>query len=274
MLRRWKFGFLRDCIWPSLDPFSPEEQAEEIRKRDARVQDGLNRVAKLREHPVEELDTYVRECEEALRDERERMQSVEGRLTSVLGLTSIAATVSLAILSSAAAQATSLAGILIVLTMVYVASQLLRAVWAAIAGLSRRSFTKLHLNDRLPSPGADPREHLIRIMETSIRRVVDLEGATDEKVSQMSLAHRALQNFLVGVFVLILALAIRAGLPQARMSPEERVVRSLRANPDLIELLRGPRGLRGSPGPRGLQGPQGPQGPPGPPTSAPLPPNR
>jgi hypothetical protein len=268
---RARLNGVRDIVWPSLDPLTPEEEAEERSRIQAWVDAAIEQIRTVRNHPLSEAEFFREECDRALDEERQRMQGVEGRLSGVLGLTSVAATVTLAVLTSQAVQdagrTRSWLSILVLLTMVYATVQLLRAVFAAVKGLTRRGYTKLPLTMRLPAPGADPRDHLIRVLETGVRQVGELQEANNSKVSQMALAHRALENFLGGVLTLVLLLTVRALSVGGGPSVEERVIRELRARPELIELLRGPagpRGRQGDPGPPGDPGPQGPAGSPGP----------
>jgi hypothetical protein len=76
------------------------------------------------------------------------------------------------------------------------------------------------------------------------------------KVEAMDVAHTALRNFVIAVLclsVFVAAAMVRPGVE----SGDRALLAKLRADPSLMEVLRGPEGKPGA------QGPPGPRGPPG-----------
>lgn len=76
----------------------------------------------------------------------------------------------------------------------------------------------------------------------------------------------ALRYFLIALLLVPVVYAVAALLPRDSTTAEE-VIESLRSDPALIQLLRGPQGVAGpsgATGPQGMQGPQGAAGPQGP----------
>lgn len=262
-------SWLIDCFWPSLVPFSPEEEKKEMEKRGRRLEAGLSRVEKMVD--LAELEAAMSDCEDLLESERERRQSVDARLTTVLGLASVAAAISIA---SQVWRGSDLRGSVEAriagLVICYVVLQLLAAVFAAVRGLARRSYLQPGPEDLLPDAGESRIDFIRRKIGSCLRAYDDHATINSGKVEQMALAHRGIQNFLGGMLILIVLLTASSFLWTRKESLEEKVIQKLRSNPDLIELLRGPRGLPGergfpgSMGPRGLQGDPGPAGPPGP----------
>lgn len=259
---------LLDVFWPTLEQWSPERVRLEEERAGERLQADLARVRALASREEEELETYAEEVGRAYEAERERGQSVESRLTSILGLASVAASAVLGLLTFHLGRSTNshptFGNVVAFLLTLYIVLQVLRAVLAAVTGLSRRSYRKLVLEERLPDTEEDRKTHLIRLMETEVKRTHQMDEVVNAKVDQMALAHDSLRNFLWGVAVLAVFLTSRGLLPGTEEPVERRVLRALRADPEMIELLRGHRGAPGPPGPSGPPGPRGNAGPPSP----------
>src|SRR5262249_14124719 len=86
-------SWLADAVWPSIRPLTPDEERAEKRKREERRADDLARVEAMNGLSLEELDAGVDECRALFETEQGRGQSVEARLTSIIGLASVAAAV-------------------------------------------------------------------------------------------------------------------------------------------------------------------------------------
>ena len=84
---------------------------------------------------------------------------------------------------------------------------------------------------------------------------------TDFNVDVFRAARRSL---LLGLLCLVAVAAFGGLLGPSSQSDEDRLIRRLRSEPDVIELLRGPRGTTGKTGPSGLRGERGEAGLPGP----------
>jgi hypothetical protein len=125
-------------------------------------------------------------------------------------------------------------------------------------------------SDVLPRAGEPCDKRVLRALKYSIKCLWSHEFNNNAKLKYLGAAHRALRNFLVVLLVLAGLAVVSAATSQ---TPDQEVITRLRADPDLIERLRGPRGERGVAGPAGPAGPPGPAGPVGPvgPAGAPSP---
>jgi len=267
---RW----LLDFVWPSLMPQSPDEVQLERKKRKQRLDASLSCVQGMTGREPEELIAAVGACKDLVDREKERRQSVESRLTTVLGLTSVAAALTFgslagplwSSLSSRGSIAARVAGFL----AVYIVLQLLAAVLAAVRGVARRGYLEPLLEDFLPSPGESKEELSKRQMTALLECLDDHHVVNSRRVDQMAIAHRAIENFLGGMLVFVLYLVALSFSTSHEASVEQKVIQHLRSDPQLIDLLRGPRGLPGKdgvggpPGQQGRPGPIGPKGDPGP----------
>lgn len=199
-------GFF-DLLWPDLDPVSPEEEAEQARKdRERRERDlaamhpesGTELPESARRSLLEAIDTLID-------DERARRQSVETRLTTVLGFVTVASTIAMAgiglrVRDGLLGTCVPL-GVVAALLVLYIVAQAIRAGLAAIAGLTRGNTdsTPVHITlaaARDAALSAALAEHRMRHFES-------LCELTNRKVEQLALAHVALRNFLRGAAGLI-----------------------------------------------------------------------
>jgi len=136
---------------------------------------------------------------------------------------------------------------------VYTAGQLACALIAALRGLSRRQYPLLTAVDLFPEKSAPAHEYAKRTIIAYVTTTDGHQAVNSEKVGMMAVAHVALRNFIIAALALTILLSIAIATSAGGGALEERVIRQLRSDPELIELLRGPRG------------PAGPIGPPGPP---------
>ena len=271
-LRRASIG-VTDWFWPSLAPFSLEEEQTEKSKRARRLSNDLDQVKSMQGRTNDELAAGVAECRALFEAESEHRRSVETRLTSIVNLASVAAAVTLGIITIGLGKEESLrpASVrgLAALLSLYVVMQLVRAIRAAVQGVERRSYPDFDGTDILPAPNEGQADHARRLMRTLLEGVHDCRTVNMDKVERMALAHCAFRNFLWGVGLLAALLTLTSLRSPQRGSTDEDIIRRLRSDPQLIELLRGPKGAlgpQGSPGetgPRGEKGTPGPQGPAG-----------
>jgi hypothetical protein len=270
-----------DCVWPSLEPLTREE---ETRERDLRAASDQVISSRLEAMLVDPGADSAEEVRKALQDvlesarkllvaEEDRRAHVQARLTSVLGLTSIASAIAFGLLANMFGKGFGALwlGRATAMMSCYVMVQLGRALLAAIAGLERAGVLQLEPEDILPLKMEPVRVHLIRQIRATLTCTRDLSERNKGRVNQMALAHRALKNFLAGVVSLVAVLAMATILvPQPVDSVAAQVDRVANALGN-IEGLRGragdagPAGPQGRPGVAGPQGPEGPAGPPGPP---------
>lgn len=214
---------LTDFLYPTLERSKPGSGVGDQQDREsAEERTALARLG----DDVERLEVIFHEMTEVLEREQARKHSVEARLTSIIGLMSIAATVVLSGLVALAAgtlqSASALFRWILALGSTYLVVQLVCALFAAIRGLSRKNYTE---NTLLGLIGAiDPAEdnssrnvesgHAARACVLR-RRIHQLTAQTkeqrvntDAKVSEMAVAHRAVQNFLVGLLILAVLTAL------------------------------------------------------------------
>jgi hypothetical protein len=258
-----------DFIWPSLVLFNPAEQQQENGKREDLKNAEFEKITAMSDRTKEELASSLEEVKSMLDIERNRQQSVEGRLSSIVGLTSVTVTMVLAILTLKLSNGTNLDGIsgaqriAILVLSTYIVLQLVCALSAAVKGLSRRGYLELVVEDVLPKKNEKSEDFTRRLMCELVECVHDHDRINSEKVSQMAVAHRALKNFFVGVLFLIAAIMFWSFSPLEHSTLEDSFLKRLRSDAQLIELLRGPKGPPGEQGPRGDPGPQGGKGDPG-----------
>lgn len=116
-----------------------------------------------------------------------------------------------------------------------------------------------------------------RLADDYIRAARFLDKRTNYVATIFAIA-RVWVSLALALVIVVLVVYVAIG----KQSSNEEIIRALRSDPNLLEMLRGPKGgtgLAGSPGPRGEpglpgprgesgpagpQGPQGPQGNPGP----------
>lgn len=274
-----KYIKFTDWIWPSLAPASAAEEQAQGEKRARRLESELKQVEEIQGQNEEELSAGVAGCKALFEAATELRSSVEGRLTSMLGLAAVAVAVTLGTMTfllgkDSDLRHTSFGGVAAILSL-YVVLELVCALWAVVRGLERRAYTDPTASELLPSPREDKATHARRQMRVFLEHAHDHCSVNMRKVDWMAVGHRAFKNFLVGVGFLAVAISLASFWPLQRQRPDESVIRRLRSDPELIELLRGPKGApgpQGSPGERGPRGekgdpgPQGPAGKPGRPT--------
>ncbi|MCX6626469.1 MAG: collagen-like protein [Candidatus Solibacter sp.] len=202
---------------------------------------------------VQELTAHLASCNVLLQAEQERRQSVETRLTTIIGLSSIAGTIVLGTMFTPHA-VTGTERALLSLGLLYLALQVSSAILAAVRGLGRRSYlapTPAHV---LPGAHEAATVHLRRQISACLLALADHQVHTNDKVTHMAVAHRALKNFVFG----LLFLAALGTWHRLTSTPPDELLDRVRKEHVLQELLRGPQG------PQGLRGPTGPAGPAGP----------
>ncbi len=265
-----------DWFWPSLRPFSLEEEQTEKSKRARRLSDDLDQIKSMQGRADDELAAGVAECRALFEAESENRRSVESRLTSMVSLTSVAAAVTLGIMTIGLGKEESLRpafirDVAIVLSL-YAVLQLVCAIRAAVEGLERRAYPDFSGSDLLPGANEGRSDHARRAMKTFLEGAYDCRTVNMDKVGRMAIGHRAFRNFLVGVGLLAALLSLVSLWSQQSGSTDGDLIRRLRSDPQLIELLRGPKGEpgpqglpgeRGQRGEKGTRGPQGPAGKPG-----------
>ena len=209
----FRFNELTDWILPRLGGSEQEVQESEAAK--ARMEEKYVDVA-VRRLPsdVEGLKAYLGEAEKLLEKEQSRRQSVEARLTSIVGLMSIAATV---VLSGILAMATGTMPMqtlvikcVLVLGSLYLTLQLYVALSQAVKGLSRQAgFVETGL-DLFPRERGEESHFLRSRIRQKLSHLAASRISTNAKVGRMAVAQVALRNFLAGLLFLAFAAALIA----------------------------------------------------------------
>jgi hypothetical protein len=206
------------------------------------------------------LEKYLEQCQARLEVEKSRTQSVESRLTSIIGLSSIAGTIVfgsiLALAAGSFRPAQASLRWIISFGAFYLTLQLGSAILAAVQGLSRRHYNSESPSDVLPMKDEVRPVYLHRRIGSKIEEAVDLQEKNNPKVTHMAVAHRATTNFVVALMVFALVSAVYGILP----SSSNDVVETLKKNHELLDMVKGLPGPVGSPGLPGPQGPPGPKG--------------
>jgi len=240
-------GALLDCVFPTEEAI-PAAQATILQAREA---EELKKVEDSKA-PERIADAY----DKLLADESERLKSVEGRLASILGLTSLTATLlisgTMALLSGSLADSSGTVRVLAALGAFYLSLQIICSTLAAVRGLARTTWLRPTIDDLVPDEANDltltNRERALN----ACKRYQGADRNINTKVTQVAIAHTAIRNFAVGS-VTIAFLGLFAVLLQ---QPGNATANAIRKDTDLQKLLRGP------------VGPAGPTGPPGPPSYA------
>ena len=192
------YNFVPDWLWPHLkgnkkDP--PEYQCH------GRIAGSL-------------LDQVERQLDLKGTVQRERIRAVEAKLMALLTLSSILSAGIAAILTAVATLAQieklpTVPSLITIFLIYYVALQLWRALWSAIAGLTRRAYKALSIDELLPVvTGEELGEYRNRILNIHLYILDYNSWVVDQKVSDMAVAHRAYQNMLGGTLVLVVVTLI------------------------------------------------------------------
>jgi len=190
--------FVVDCIYP----YAPSASQEEIQNHATR----LSKQAQELLQSDEPKKNLSEECEKLLAEEDSRRQSIDQRLTTVMGLASIAATILFTgILAEASGTLHFKNHVLswvIAIGSLYLALQICRAILSAIEGLSRRTYDGVEPIDVLQRSDENETFYLRRRAATYIGMLGDHQLQNNAKVDSMAVAHRALKNFIIALLLL------------------------------------------------------------------------
>lgn len=195
----WLRQHVLDLLWPTLEKASRKESLREGPARTTR-RDGL--MLTLRSLPTAEAVQAARDSiEQIATAEQGRMAGVEERLRGLVSLAAVAAavTVGIGVAQSRGELKATAAGTLLALASVYAVIQLLAALLAAINGLERKLFRVYRLEDLISDHNEEPRARELRLAGISFDKMIDLQDAANRKVEQLSIAYKALKNFVLGV---------------------------------------------------------------------------
>ena len=250
-----------DCVLPWSAPFAAgQEDADKA----ARASAAAEVVARVANSQKDDLKAALEELVTLVDAEDERRKGVDTRLSTIVGLTSIAATLATGLIIAQAAGTLSFSstwsrGLFAVLAL-YLVVQLCDAIWWAIRGQSRATYEADAVTDVVRDPALSEEGWLRQRIGDKANQWLDHQTQNNRKVTAMAVAHRATANFVCGLIVMSIA-----GLIASFQPPSDKpAIKALRENAELRSLLQGPQGVPGPKGARGLQGPEGPRGEPGP----------
>lgn len=234
-----------DLLWPNAEPM-PKDY---LQKHEQRLAEELTAIEALPgDHEI--LEECLRVCTSTAQEDLTRRQGVESRLTTMIGLSSIAGTIVfgaiLALAVGTVNPSSPLLRILIVVGGLYATLQICNAILAAVRGLERRDYQALPVSDITRRENEPPKAYLRRRAMDCLKLHSDHELQTQAKVTQMAVAHQAMKNFIGGLCILALVCAFFAlAMPSPR---SDALIEQLKSDHELRELLRGPQG---PPGPTG-----------------------
>jgi hypothetical protein len=190
---RKAWWYIVDMVFPWCNPPSKEEIKTEDERRTT-YKATCDKLVKALPNDENALVGHLGECAKLLEEEDARRQSVDVRLTSIVGLCSVAGTVVFGgILAQAAGtlrvQETWMRYVMALGTL-YLAAQLCSAILAAVRGLSRKSYPVATATGILPHPGEDRPTHLRRRIGACFEMLSIRQTNTNDKVTQMAVAHR------------------------------------------------------------------------------------
>jgi hypothetical protein len=240
---------LLDRVFPIAQPHSAEEQKADSERRTDQQKEWEARTSAL---PAQEesLVRYFAACRTALDDERQRQQGADARLTTIIGLSSIAGTVVFGTMLTTMPRTPSVLSWLMLLSLGYLILQLVCAMLAGVRGLERRAYDTMPCTDLLPSGNEASTDYCRRQIQQFFAILVQNQDQNNAKMTQMAVAHCAMKNFIGGLMIF----AVLAGIHHVVERPSNELVNRLKTDHVLRELLRGPQG---QPGPAGPKGPPG-----------------
>lgn len=195
-----------DWIWPTLDDDTSHLQAEVARQKAQLVE--IEARVKALPSDKDSLEGLMASSAAMLDKEQSRRASVDGRLLSMIGLMSIAATVVLGTLLSFVTDKDIPdvfgAKILVPLGCIYLAAQLVSALKASLKGLRAIGYEEELPEEAIPGVGMTPTRFLKLRIRSALGRLVAHTALNNTKVSQLNLAQCAVRNFLAGLLVLAL----------------------------------------------------------------------
>lgn len=200
MLKMW-LNKAVDWVWPRLaDELEPSPDEKVM-------------ITATNEIVLDEIENAV---ERRIDQVDERLRTVETKLAALLTLISV---LSAAVTAGFAAASTMhiqdgfpLVPVWLTLVLIfYIALNLLRSLWATVAGLMRRGYKQLTCEDIIPKDKEDKIGYKTRLLNQKLNHVKWNDWVVDQKVSEMAVAHTALRNALFatgGVIFLALATAV------------------------------------------------------------------
>lgn len=239
-------GFFFDCVFPMQEKLTPD-QAQNLARREAEELHVIEDAAS----PKVYADAY----EKLLDGEVERLKGVEGRLASILGLTSITATLLvsgiMALVNGTLGDTSKIVRAIAAGGALYLSAQIICATLAAVKGLGRATWLRVGLSDLVEAAAEGPVTTARNRAALCCQRYHSTDRTINFKVTQMAIAHTAIRNFAVGSVIL----AVLGMLVVVLQTPGETAAKAIKNDTEIQKLLRGPQGPSGPPGPPGPPGP-------------------
>jgi len=235
--------------WTELTDYFYPRLSGSARSREVRAKRNWRELARQDERAVEQLGSdeiqlkqHTAELDKLLEREQSRKQSVEARLTGIIGLTSIAATIVLSGLVALAAgtlpappgQATWI----FAFGGLYLTLQLFVALFAAVSGLSKAVYLEDTASDLFAAPNSAAAVRLRTQISRKLSKVRDYRRNADAKIDHMAVSHRAVKNFLVALLLLAFAAAWVAVTREAKSGTGIGERGSISSAPSALELPR------------------------------------
>ncbi|SFW59953.1 hypothetical protein SAMN02800691_2450 [Luteibacter sp. UNCMF366Tsu5.1] len=264
----WRGSWWMDCLVPWATPLSKGTTVAQNNKRQAELAEVE---ARLSNADIQTLTATSERIRTLLNDDDERRKGVDTRLSTIVGLTSIAATLATGLIIAQAAgtirlPAGPLAWVIPCLAL-YLVAQLCMAIGWAIMGQSRGSYRRSRALDLVRESAVKEEDWLRQHIKSVVEQLYANQESVDRKVTKMAIAHRAILNFVWGLAIL----SVLGFFAAFRVPNEAPMVQAIRSNADLRALLRGPEGKAGPQGPKGEPGVRGPRGVDGAPSAPPAP---
>jgi hypothetical protein len=201
---------LCDCFWPHAAslPEATQKRELELEANDIALLDGIGQ-----DRNESERQAALDGIDDLFSQERDRRASVDSRLSAVLSLATPANALIVGIIAFLTARETAFgvtATVLVLLIGVYIITQLVCAIRGAVRGLARRGYQEPTPSAKLPRADEQRADHLLRQTRESLQCLHDHRRNNNAKVTQMAIAHRAIENAVIGFLLVIAVLFISA----------------------------------------------------------------
>lgn len=192
-----------DWILPWFSPLTEEAQSSEMSMRDEQVRELQ---ARLDNADVRQLKEVLAGIDTLIGAENERRKDVDSRLSVIVGLSSVTATLTVGLIIAQASGALEVSVEWIAVTVAvlsfYLVVQLCFAILWAIHGQSRANYWEECVASLARAHRVAERVWLQRRILRKVDQLFANKQQVNVKVTAMAVAHRATQNFLSGLILL------------------------------------------------------------------------
>ena len=232
-----KLEDLQDWIYPVASPFSEEE----LERQTTRDEKSLEETS-AHPDPAKVAEAY----DKLLASEDERLKSVESRLGSTLGLTSISASLlvggTFALVNGSLSDSSRSVRWIAGFGLLYLSTQIICSTLAGVRGLTRSTWLRPEIDELISDPQTESIDIARERARNSCRRYQNADRNVNFKVTQMAVAHVAIRNFAIGSA----AIAVLGFVAVLVQTPGDATAKAIRKDADLQNLLRGPQGPPGA----------------------------